>query len=121
MLTSIEVKCGNLCAMTTKLGQKKCLCKPRMMMTFMEVKGHQRSNVVNYELWLPNLVRRIPDESIMMLTSIEVKGHQRSNVVIYALLLNGVTRIHDASLTMTFMKVKGHQMSNVLNFNSASA
>ena len=25
------------------------------MMTFMEVKGHQRSNVVNYVLWLPNL------------------------------------------------------------------
>ena len=26
--------------------------------------GHQRSNVVNYELWLPNLDRRIPDESL---------------------------------------------------------
>ena len=31
-----------------------------MMMTFTEVKGHQRSDVVNYVLWLPNLVRRIP-------------------------------------------------------------
>ena len=34
------------------------------MMTFIEVKGHQRSNVVNYVLWLPNLVRRIPDASL---------------------------------------------------------
>ena len=35
-----------------------------MMMTFIEVKGHQRSNVVNYVLWPPNLVRRIPDTSL---------------------------------------------------------
>ena len=33
-------------------------------MTFMEVKDHQSSNVVNYVLWLPNLVRRIPDASL---------------------------------------------------------
>ena len=46
-----------------------------------------RSNVVYHELWLPNLVRRIPDERIMMMTSIKVKGHQRSSMVIYALWL----------------------------------
>ena len=34
-----------------------------MMMTFMQLKGHQRSNVVNYVLWLPDLIRRIPGES----------------------------------------------------------
>ena len=41
---SSEVKCGKLCAMATKLGKKNPLCKFMMMMTFMEVKGHQRSN-----------------------------------------------------------------------------
>ena len=34
-----------------------------MMMTFPEVKGHQRSNVVNYALWFANLVRKKPDAS----------------------------------------------------------
>ena len=55
---SSEVKRGKLCAMATKLGQKNRWYKLRMMMTFMEVKGHQRSNVVNYVLWLPHLVKR---------------------------------------------------------------
>ena len=44
---SSEVKYGNICAMATIFGQKNCWCKLRMMMTFTEVKGHQRSNVVN--------------------------------------------------------------------------
>ena len=50
--------------MATKLGQKNPWCEFIMMMTFMEVKGHQRSNMVNYVLWLPNLVRRISDASL---------------------------------------------------------
>ena len=33
------------------------------MVTLMEVKGHQRSNGVNYVLWLPYLVKRRPDAS----------------------------------------------------------
>ena len=33
------------------------------MVTLMEVKGHQRSNGVNYVLWLPYLVERSPDAS----------------------------------------------------------
>ena len=49
-----------LCAMATKLSQKKPWCKFMMMMTFMKVKGHQRLNVVNVALWLPNLVRKNP-------------------------------------------------------------
>ena len=52
-----------LCAMATKLSQKKPLCKFMMMMTFMKVKGHQRLNVVNVALWLPNLVNRIANAS----------------------------------------------------------
>ena len=60
---SSEVKWGKLCAMATIFGQKKPRCKLRMMMTLMEVKGHQRSNVVNYVLWLPYLVKRSTDAS----------------------------------------------------------
>ena len=33
------------------------------MVTLFEVKGHRRSNGVNYELWLPYLVKRSPDAS----------------------------------------------------------
>ena len=60
---SPEVKWGKLCAMATIFGQKKPWCKLRMMMTLMEVKGHQRSNGVNYVLWLPYLVKRSADAS----------------------------------------------------------
>ena len=61
---SSEVKWGKLCAMVTIFGQKKPWCKLRMMMmTLMEVKGHQRSNGVNYVLWLPYLVKRSADAS----------------------------------------------------------
>ena len=56
---SSEVECGKLCDMTTIFGQKNWWCKLRMMMTFMEVKGHQRSNMVTYVPWLPYLVKRI--------------------------------------------------------------
>ena len=57
---SSEVQMRKLCAMATKLSQKKPWCKFMMMMTFMKVKGHQRLNVVNVALWLPNLVRKNP-------------------------------------------------------------
>ena len=60
---SSEVKWGKLCGMATIFCQKKCWCKLRMMMTFMEVKGHQRSNVVNFVIWLPYLVKRTTDAS----------------------------------------------------------
>ena len=61
---SSEVKSDKLCSMATKFGQKNPWWKFMMMMTCMEVKGHQRSNVINYVLWLPNLVRKIPDASL---------------------------------------------------------
>ena len=57
------------------------------MMTFMEVKGQQRLNVVIYVLWPPNanVIRRITDEckayNHMKMISIQVKGQQESNVV----------------------------------------
>ena len=60
---SSEVKWGKLCAMATIFGQKKPWCKLRMMMTLIEVKGHQRSNEVNYVLWLPVLIKRSADAS----------------------------------------------------------
>ena len=60
-----------------------------MMLTSIEVKGHQRSNVVIYALWLPNLVRRMPNASFIVMTLMEVKGHQRSNVVYCAIVKTG--------------------------------
>ena len=58
---SKEVKYGIVSAMATIFGQKHLWCKLRMMMTFMEYKGRQRSNIVNYVLWLPKMVRRTVD------------------------------------------------------------
>ena len=60
---SSEFKYGKLHAMATIFGQKNHWCKHRMMVTFMEVKGHQKSNVVNYVLRLPYLVKRTADAS----------------------------------------------------------
>ena len=52
--------------MATRLGQKNRWWTFSKMITFMEVKGQHRSNVVNYmyAIWLPNLVRRTPDASL---------------------------------------------------------
>ena len=56
-----------------------------MMITFMEVKGCQRSNVVNYALWLPNFVRRISDASfrMMVMSIMEVNGQMGPNMLNY--------------------------------------
>ena len=48
--------------------------------------GHQRSNIVNNDQWLVNLVSRIATTyklsmMMMMMTFMEVKGQQRSNIV----------------------------------------
>ena len=46
-----------------------------MMMTFMKVKGHQRLNVVNVALWLPNLVRKnLWCKFMMVMTFMKVRG-----------------------------------------------
>ena len=58
---SSVVKCGKLCYMASKLSQNNRWCKFRMMATFMEVEGQQRSNIVNNDLIL---VRRIADTSL---------------------------------------------------------
>ena len=58
------VKNVKQCSRTTKLGKKNRWSKLNMMITFIEFKGHQRSNVVNNMLWQSNLVRRIPDASL---------------------------------------------------------
>ena len=61
---SSEVKCDKLCAMVTKRGQKNPLCKFKMMMTFMEVKGHQRSNGGKLCAMATIMVKRITDASL---------------------------------------------------------
>ena len=105
--------------MVTKLGQKNPRCKFMMMMTFMEVKGHQRSKVVNYVLWLPNLVRR----SLMQVYGDDdLHGGQRSSEVKGSKLCAMVTKLGQKNpwckfkMMMTFMEVKGHMGSNIANY-----
>ena len=85
----IKGQMGKVCAMATIFGQKNHWCKFKMMMTFMEFKGHMGSNTVNYIPWLQNLVR----QSVMtMMTCIEVKGQQRSNLIGYVIWLSHLVR-----------------------------
>ena len=50
-----QVKCDKHCPIDLHWTEKS-LSKLKMMMTFIKVKGQQRSNVVNYVPWLPYLV-----------------------------------------------------------------
>ena len=108
---SSEVKCDKLCAMATKLGQKNSWCKFMMMMTFMEVKGHQRSKVVNYALWLPNVVRRIPCASLKWWwpswRSKVIKG-QMGETTRYGYHNGQKNHWCKFKMMITFMEVKGH-------------
>ena len=63
-----------------------------IMVTFVEVKGRQWSNVVKYAQWLPNLVKRILDAGYDNDDLVTVNGHQRSNVVKYAPRLPNLIR-----------------------------
>ena len=90
---SSEVKCGKPCAMVTKLHQKNT-CFKFMMMTFMAVKGHYRSNMVKTKCYG---YQNIPwCKFMMMLVLMVVKVHRRSNMVTLVLYLpNLVGRISD--------------------------
>ena len=57
---STEVKYNKQCSMATKLCQKITDDDDN---TFIGVKGQQRSNKLNYVLWLPHLVRSIAHTS----------------------------------------------------------
>ena len=109
---SSEFKCGKLqyiCDMATIFGQKICWCKLKMIMTFMEVKGHQKSNITCAMATIFGQKNCWCKLRMMMMTFTEVKGHQRSNEVNYASKL-------DANLGwLTFMEVKGKQRSNTVN------
>ena len=93
---SSEVKWGKLCDMATIFDQKNLWCTLRMIMTFMEVKGHQRSNMVTCAMATIFGQKNCWCKLRMMMTFTEVKGHQRSNVVNYA--TNLVGRAAEASL-----------------------
>ena len=116
---SSEVKWGKLSAMATIFGQKKRWCKLRMMMTLMEVKGQQRSNGINYVLWLPYLVKRSADASWEWWWP---WWGQRSSEVKWGKLYAMATIFGQKNwwcmlrMMMTFMEVKGHQRSNGVNY-----
>ena len=62
---SSEVKWGKLCAMAFgyHILSKEVLMQTENDDDLYGVKGHQRSNVVNYVIWLPYLVKRTTDAS----------------------------------------------------------
>ena len=78
---SIEIKYGKQYSVATRLGQKKHWCILRMMITFVEVKGQQSSNIVNNALWLPNRQKNHSCKLRMTMTILEVKGQQNSHIV----------------------------------------
>ena len=121
---SSEVKWGKLCAMATIFGQKKRWCKLKMMMTLMEVRGHQKSNGVNYVLWLPYLVKRSPDASwewwwplwrskVIRERSSEVKWGKLCAMATIFCQKKSWCKLR---MMMTLMEFKGHQRSNGVNY-----
>ena len=116
---SSEVKWGKLCDMATIFGQKKHWCKLRIMMTLMEVKGHQRSNGVNYVLWLPYLSKEVLMQAE---NDDDLDGGQRSSEVKWGKLCAMATILGQKKpwcklrMMMTLMEVKGHQRSNGVNY-----
>ena len=116
---SSEVKWGKLCAMATIFGQKKHWHKLRMMMTLMEVKGHQRSNGVNYVLWLPYLVKRITDawqmpiKYLICIIYAKIGPEHFSGTVCPTWMIFGMwVGLGPKMRMVTLMEVKGHQRSN---------
>ena len=110
---SSEVKCSKLCAMVTKLGQKNPWCKFKML-TFMQVKGHQRSN--GGKLCAMATIFGQKNHWCkfkMMMTFMEVKGHMESNIDNYVPWLQNLVR-QSVITMMTCIEVKGQQRSNVL-------
>ena len=112
---SSEVKYGKLCATATISSQKNNWCKLRMMMTFMEVKSHHRSNVVNYGMATIFGQKSRWCKLRMMMTFMEVKGQQRSNI---SKQWSVVTKLGQKNcwckfrIMMTFMEVKGQNIIN---------
>ena len=111
---SSEVKWGKLCAMAAIFGQKKHWCKLRMMMTLMEVKGHQRSNGANYELCTIFGQKNCWCKLRMMMD-----GGQTSEIMGQTAMATTVGQKNwwcKLRLMVTFMEVKGHQRSNVVKY-----
>ena len=106
--------------MATIFGQKKRWCKLRIMMTFMEVKGHQRSNGVNYVLGLPYLVNRSPDASWEWWwpwwRSKVIKGVTWGKLCAMATIFGQKKPWCKLRVMMTLIEVKGHQRSNGVNY-----
>ena len=69
---------------------KEALMQAEMIMTLMEVKGHQRSNGVNYVLWLPYLVKRA---LMQAKNDDDLDGGQRSSEVKWGKLCDMATII----------------------------
>ena len=105
--------------MATIFGEKKPWCKLRMMVTLMEVKGHQRSYGVNYvpwyHIWSKETLMQADNED-------DLDEGQRSSEVKWGELCAMATifgqrkRWCKLRMTMTLMEVKGHQRLNGVNY-----
>ena len=101
--------------MATKLGKKNPWCKFMMMMTCIEVKGHQRSNVINYALWLKNVVRRIPCASLKWWWP-SWRSKVKWGLTMRYGYHNGQKNHWCKFKMITFMEVKGHMWSHIVNY-----
>ena len=85
------------------------------MVTLMEVKGHQRSNGVNYVLWLPYLVKRSPDASWEWWWPWWRSEVKWGKLCAMATIFGQKKPWYKLRMMMTLMEVKGHQRSNGVN------
>ena len=97
--------------MATKLGQKNRWYKFKMMMTFIKVKGQQRSRIVNYPVATKLGQKNRWLKFKIMMTFMKVKGQQRSNIVNFVRWLRNL--VWCKLRMMTLMEVKGKQRSNI--------
>ena len=108
-------RCGKLCVMASKVGQKNPRCKFMMMMIFMEVKGHQRSNAVNYALWSKESLMQAYDGD-------DLHEGQNSSEVKCGKLYTMVPKHGQKNfgckfkMMIIFMDVKGQMGSNKINY-----
>ena len=114
---SSEFKCGKLCDISTIFGQKIRWCKLKMMMmTFMEVKGHQKSNISCAMATIFGQKNCWCKLRMMMMN----RRYKQKKLISKISVASDFTFSSYAWLCVIhcFTEVKGHQRSNVANYAS---
>ena len=76
-----------------------------MMMTFMEVKGHMGSNIVNYVPWLQKLGQMISHDNDDLHRGQRLTEVKYVNLCYMATTFGQIYRLYKVRIMMTFMKV----------------